>query len=91
MKTVCIDYDQTYTAFKALCDLVIDKQTEFGYKAIMCTMRYPSETNDELEKLSSRINVYFSSRQAKKLYLHSLDIHPDIWIDDTPLWIYQNG
>jgi len=44
MKLICIDYDGTYTDFKDLCDLIIDKQIDFGYKVIICTMRYPEET-----------------------------------------------
>lgn len=91
MKLICLDYDQTYTEFKSLCDLIIDKQSELGYKVILCTMRYPTETNEELEQLSKRINVYFSSRKAKMDYLSELDLIPDIWIDDCPRWIYVNG
>lgn len=91
MKLICLDYDGTYTDFKSICDLIIDKQSDFGYKVILCTMRTPEETNDDLEALSKRINVYFSSRQAKADYLSNLDIIPDIWLDDCPRWIYQNG
>lgn len=91
MKIICPDYDQTYTDFKELCSLIIDKQTEFGYKVILCTMRYPEEASDDLDYLATRINVYYSSRQAKREYLASLDIYPDIWIDDCPEWIFRNG
>ena len=75
MKIICLDYDKTYTDFKELCDLIIDKQTEFSYKVILCTMRYPEEASDDLDYLATRINVYYSSRQAKREYLASLDIY----------------
>lgn len=91
MKIICLDYDKTYTDFKLLCDLIIDKQTEFDYKVILCTMRYPSESTDCLNELSKRIDVYYSSRQAKKDYLKNLEIYPNIWIDDCPEWIIRNG
>ena len=91
MKIVCLDYDQTYTDFKELCNLIIDKQAEFGYKVILCTMRFPDEEGDDLFELKNRINVYYSSRQAKREYLASLDIYPDICIDDCPEWIFRNG
>ena len=91
MKLICLDYDNTYTEFKSLCDMIIDKQSEFGYKVIMCTMRKPNETNEELEKLEKRINVHYSSRQAKRDFLKSIGIEPSIWIDDNPLWIYNDG
>jgi len=91
MKIICLDYDQTYTDFKQLCNMIIDNQTKFGYKVILCTMRFPYETSDDLEKLSQRINVYYSSRVAKRTYLATFDIYPDIWIDDCPEWIIKNG
>ena len=91
MKIICLDYDKTYTDFKQVCDLIIDKQTEFGYKVILCTMRYPAESNEELDKLQKCINIYYSSRNAKKLYLYNLGVYPDIWIDDNPEWLYKDG
>lgn len=91
MKIICLDYDATYTDFKNICDLIIDRQAEFGYKVILCTMRYPEEKGKELIDLEKRINVYYSSRQAKRAYLASLDIYPSIWIDDCPEWIFKDG
>ena len=91
MKIICLDYDETYTEFKQLCEFIISKQTELGYKVILCTMRYPEEKTDDLEYLEKRIQVYYSSRQGKQAYLESLGVHPSIWIDDCPRWIIHNG
>lgn len=44
-----------------------------------------------VNELSKRIDVYYSSRQAKKDYLKNLEIYPNIWIDDCPEWIIRNG
>ena len=35
--------------------------------------------------------IIFTGRKAKLQYVASKSIKIDVWIDDNPLWIYQDG
>lgn len=89
---IALDYDETYTkdpdfwlAFIKLCEA-------HGHQIVVATMR----TFDEKAEMCSRLHeavpwIVPTHRQAKKRFLASFGIHPDIWIDDTPLFILQDA
>jgi len=87
MKTICLDYDGTYTEFPYLMHMIIEYGSKHNVKVILATMRYPEEIDDGLKELQKKIDVYFTSRKAKQNYLLLQGIKPDIWIDDNPKWI----
>ena len=91
-KLICIDYDGTYNMAPELFNYFIIKAKELGYKVIACTMRFESEIDDGLRQLNNVVDtLYFSKRLAKKKYLAKLGIHPQIWIDDMPEWIFTDS
>ena len=92
MKTICLDYDGTFTEFPDLMYLIINYCKKNNIRIILCTMRYESETDDGLKKIRELIPIYFSSRQPKADFLlKTYNIAPDIWIDDQPNFIYNHG
>lgn len=87
-KLICIDYDGTYTEAPEVFDIFIKALKNRGYRVIICTMRYAEETDEDLIYLLTLVDkIYFSGRKAKKPYLASLGIYPQIWIDDMPEFI----
>ena len=78
---IALDYDKTYTTDPALWDrFVADAQTS-GHSIKIVTMRYPSETIE-----NAPCEVIYTSRIAKAKIVKA-----DIWIDDSPHWIYQDA
>ncbi len=89
---IALDYDGSYTKFPELFDMIIDKGILDGHKVIMATMRKPEENTPILDKLKEKIEVYYTSREAKVSYLRdNHSIYPDLWIDDNPHWIYNDS
>jgi len=85
---ICIDYDKTYTAAPDLWDEFIELAIRSGNKVICATMRHDTEG----ERISMNgVPIYYTSRKAKARHLMELGINPDIWIDDSPEWIFTNG
>jgi hydroxymethylpyrimidine pyrophosphatase-like HAD family hydrolase len=87
MKTICLDYDGTYTELPELMNMIIDYGSKHNIQVILATMRYPEEIDDGLKELQKKIDVYFTCRNAKQNYLLLQGINPDIWVDDSPKWI----
>ena len=89
---ICIDFDGTYTRMPELINSIIDKSKQLGYTVIVATMRYETEVNPLLTELMSKVDkTYFTCREAKLMYLAKLGIEPDLWVDDNPSWLFNNG
>lgn len=54
-------------------------------------MRYEREALDMCLKLQSLVEVICSSRQAKFPFLNERGVFPDIWIDDSPHWLFEDS
>jgi hypothetical protein len=78
---IALDYDKTYTADPALWDNFVDLAQSRGHTVKIVTMRRPDETID-----TDVVDVVYTSRKAK-----SSVIRADIWIDDSPHWVYQDS
>ena len=78
---IALDYDGTYTADPSLWDEFIRSAQARGHTVKIVTMRHPSEAI-----VNPPVEVIYTSRNAKSAYLK-----PDIWIDDSPHWIYQDS
>jgi len=91
MKTICLDYDGSYTAFPELFNMIINRRKELGYNVILATMRYPSEANDALRNIANEIDVYYTGRKAKKEFLEVQVVFPDLWLDACPYWILNDA
>ena len=88
---ICMDFDNTYTKDKTLFDSFIKFAQELGHEVICCTMRKEEEGEWIEETIGNYCKVYYSDRQAKKPYLESIDIFPDIWIEDKPEFILMDA
>jgi hypothetical protein len=78
---IALDYDKTYTADPALWDNFVDLAQSRGHTVKIVTMRRPDEAID-----TDVVDVVYTSRKAK-----SSVIRADIWIDDSPHWVYQDS
>lgn len=92
MKTICIDFDDTYTADPPLWDRIIPIMRQHGWVIICATMRYKEEGKYVEESIGKLVDhVFYTGRQAKKTYLTELGVKVDIWIDDRPEWLFADG
>lgn len=92
MKIICLDYDGSYTEFPELFDMIIEKSQALGYRVIVATMRCESEEDAGLRTFYKKnISVFYTGRQAKLPWLLKFGIKPDLWIDDNPKWLFENG
>lgn len=78
---IALDYDKTYTADPELWNRFIRDAQSRGHVVFIATMRYPHETIE-----NAPVGVVYTSRQAK-----SKMVNADIWIDDSPAWIFQDA
>jgi hypothetical protein len=90
---ICLDFDGTYTLDPEFWDCFINKAHTSGHVVICATMRHEeSEGKFVKQMLGNKVKeIYFSARKAKKPFLESLDIFPDIWIDDSPGWLLHDA
>lgn len=89
---ICIDYDNTYTADPALWNSFLQQAKKRGHTIICATMRYEIEGEEVKTYLTDKVDrIIFTDRKAKLLYLQSLGINPDVWIDDNPSWLFNDG
>ena len=78
---LALDYDKTYTADPAMWDDFIQLAQDYGHEVKIVTMRYPNEAIYGLP-----IDIVYTSRKAKSTVFKA-----DIWIDDSPAWIFQDS
>ncbi len=78
---IALDYDKTYTADPDLWEAFVGLAKARGHEVKICTMRRPDEAIQ-----NPPVEVIYTSRKAKGLAMHA-----DIWIDDNPIWIYQDS
>ena len=78
---IALDYDKTYTADSALWDDFIQSAQNRGHSVKIVSMRYPSEPIESVP-----VDVVYTSRKAKATIFKA-----DIWIDDSPAWIFQDS
>lgn len=93
MTTFSLDYDGTYTADPELWLEFIKRAHERGHKVVCVTMRHLHETKDADfdPRLSALVKVFPTSRKAKKQFMRMQGWKIDVWIDDNPDWLYEDG
>jgi len=92
---IALDYDGTYTADPDLWLSFVTKAINRGHEVLIVTMRFPEELADiDPNLLDLGVEVIPTSRKAKRQFLidnrGGLQM-PNIWIDDNPLWIYEDA
>ena len=78
---IALDYDKTYTADPTLWNGFIFAAKARKHDVKIVTMRYPSEIIT-----APPAEVVYTSRKAKRKFFAA-----DIWIDDSPQWIYSDA
>jgi len=90
---MALDYDSTFSLdpaawFEALSLL----KAKTGWSIIGVTMRYEGETADIDSRYGDICDrIFFTSRQAKIAFLRERGIEVDVWIEDSPHWLFQNS
>lgn len=89
---IALDYDGTITVNIPFWIDFIKRAETAGMSVVIVTMRTPEEkaTMDE-RVLDACPWIVPTSRQAKRDYCAAYGIHPDIWIDDNPAWIFMDA
>jgi hypothetical protein len=82
---IALDHDGTYTRDPAMWDEWITMARNHGHRVICVTMRYPQES------LQMPCEIVYTSRQAKAPYMAARNCLPDVWIDDSPHWIFSSS
>ena len=78
---IALDYDKTYTVDSVLWDDFVQIAQNRGHDVKIVTMRRPDEAI-----IDAPVEVVYTSRKAKAAVVNA-----DIWIDDSPHWVYQDS
>jgi hypothetical protein len=78
---IALDYDKTYTVDPTLWDGFVKSAQERGHVVKIVTMRSPTEPITAVP-----VEVVYTNRKAKATVVNA-----DIWVDDSPHWIYQDS
>ena len=90
---ICFDYDGTYDADPQLWVPIISMMKGRGHRVILATMRDDIDGERLPEEVTRQFDrVYYTGRQAKLIYLQNLlGLKVDIWIEDRPDWLFNDG
>jgi hypothetical protein len=92
--TYCIDYNHTYTTDPKLWNSII-QLLYLRKNNVVCITRDHNggedEILDDIGAVIGKKNVYFTHGMSKKDYAKQHDIKVDIWIDDNPKHIFEDG
>jgi hypothetical protein len=86
MSVIALDYDKTYTADPHLWKAFIEMATLRRHEVICVTMRRPDEPVDDMP-----VEIIYTSRRAKVPFMKDAGRTVDIWIDDSPAWLFNDG
>ncbi|MCK5896962.1 MAG: hypothetical protein KAG20_09155 [Cocleimonas sp.] len=94
---IIIDYDATYTADKALWDMLISAALTKKYVVVCCTMRFAAlkNLNQDVIHDMGKHNVpivYAAEEKDKWEAMQMAGYQPEnaIWIDDRPMFIFRD-
>lgn len=88
---IALDYDETYTEDPLMWDRFIRLAIASGHAVICVTMRYEVESAEVRESIGKLCAVYCTGRRAKLEYMTEVGRIPDVWIDDSPMFITQGA
>lgn len=92
MAIISLDYDGTFTIDPDMWLAWVIMAKARGHIVYCITMRFPQEGSDIDQRLKDLVEVIYTSRAAKKAYVEQYhNISPDIWVDDNPIWVYNNA
>lgn len=84
-KYIALDFDDTFTADPSLWIDFITSAKARGHDVACVSYRYETAKQEILDALSHiGIAIFCNGGVAKRSYMSSIGIEPDIWIDDMP-------
>ncbi|QIG73079.1 hypothetical protein EVB99_088 [Rhizobium phage RHph_N3_19] len=88
---IALDYDGTYTQDPEIWDLFLYNFWQRGHDVRVVTHRHAEL--DKIEDLPLGTQIIYTDGVAKKWYCEHREPFwvPDIWIDDKPKGILENG
>lgn len=87
---IALDYDRTYTLDPAFWEEFANLCDNFGHEVRIVTARHP--THDSIDEKVPLFDIVYCNGVAKRFVCHHVEYwDPDIWIDDKPESIIQNG
>jgi hypothetical protein len=91
-KVVAFDYDETISDNESAWLQVMLLLERQGYHCIVVTWRTPTTHPEDLKFLVDKgFGVFYTSGQAKQVYMAKQNIRVDIWVDDNPFAILNNA
>lgn len=89
---IALDYDGTITSHIDFWLGFIKSAEAAGFQVCIVTMRYPHEKDSmDPRVLDACPWVVTTERQAKAEFCSRFGIHPNIWIDDQPFFLYLDA
>ena len=85
---IALDYDGTFTEDPDMWEDFIQACEIRGHSVSIVTMRYDHE--DE-HLLDFKIPIIYTGRRAKKVFCNLNKIFFDVWIDDSPEWLFNDS
>ena len=87
---IALDYDKTYTLDPEFWEDFADLLDNYGHECRIVTARH--QVKDNIDHKVPMYEVIYCDGVAKKFICHHVaDWNPDIWIDDKPENINNNG
>lgn len=91
-KVVAFDFDETISDNEIAWLGVMQLLERSGYHCIICTWRKSTEWPEDLQMFVDKgFKVYYTSRQAKQVFMAKQKIRVDIWVDDNPFAILNDA
>jgi len=89
---IALDYDGTYTKDPALWAAFIELAHDHGHEIIGVTMRAMKEAESMASAYQDGVDsLIFTNRMAKKDCVERSGLVVDVWIDDTPEWLFKDA
>lgn len=94
MLTIAIDYDGTWAADAKLWEMFAEAARARGHQVILITNRtndfnWGDEVRNAGEKFVDKVLIAGTS--SKRIYAKERGWDVDIWIDDNPQWVNEEG
>jgi len=89
---IAIDFDETFTADPELWAEFLVRARSRGHTAICATMRFEHEGAEVRAHMHGLVEkIIFTGRKAKMQAVQEAWYYPSVWIDDSPLWLFNNS
>jgi hypothetical protein len=85
---IALDYDQTYTVDPSFWEDFMTLARVRGHEVVCVIKRGPTNQGTNLKM---NCPVIYTDRAAKQLFCEQTGVRIDVWIDDSPINLFQAG